>query len=110
MICPISRDIPQRIPPWHDGGLETPDPALISQDMSYIRHIMWNYVGLARTSPRLKRAIRELRNLEVEIEHFYRVTHLNDSLIGLRNAARAAIIVTSAAWENKGSMGCHYRE
>jgi len=98
------------IPPWKDNGLETPDPALISQDMSYIRHIMWNYVGLVRTAPRLKRAIRELRNLEVEIEHFYRVTRLTDSLIGLRNAVRAAITVTDAAWKNKISIGCHYRE
>jgi len=31
-------------------------------------------------------------------------------LIGLRNAVRAAVIVTMAAWENKQSMGCHYRE
>jgi len=98
------------IPPWKDNGLETPDPALISQDMSYIKHIMWNYVGLVRTAPRLKRAIRELRNLEVEIEHFYRVTRLTDSLIGLRNAVRAAITVTDAAWKNKISIGCHYRE
>ena len=98
------------IPPWNDDGLEPPDPALISQDMSYIRHIMWNYVGLVRTSSRLKRAIRELRNLEVEIEHFYRVSRLNDSLIGLRNVARTAVILTFAAWENKVSMGCHYRE
>lgn len=101
---------PADIPPWRDEGFETPDPALISQDMSHIQHIMWNYVGLVRTSPRLKRAIRELRNLENEIELFYRVTRPIDSLVGLRNAVRTAIIVTLAAWENKTSMGCHYRE
>jgi len=28
----------------------------------------------------------------------------------LRNAVRAAIIVTISAWENKTSVGCHYRE
>ena len=75
-----------------------------------IKHIMWNYVGLARTSSRLKRAIRDLRNLENEIEHFYRVKCLTDSLIGLRNAIRTAVIVTFSAWENKTSRGCHYRE
>lgn len=98
------------IPPWHDEGEEVPDPALISQDMSTIKHIMWNYVGLARTSSRLKRAIRDLRNLENEIEHFYRVNRLTDNLLGLRNAVRCAVIVTFSAWENKHSMGCHYRE
>jgi L-aspartate oxidase len=98
------------IPPWLDDALETADPALISQDMSSIKRIMWNYVGLVRTTPRLERAIRDLRNLENEIERFYRVTRLTDGLIGLRNAVRAAVIVALAAWENKASMGCHYRE
>jgi len=101
---------PEDIPPWRDSGLEKPDPALISQDMSSIKRIMWNYVGLARNTPRLERAIRELRNLETEIERFYRATRLTDGLLGLRNAVRAAIIVTLAAWENKASIGCHYRE
>ena len=98
------------IPPWHDSGLEEPDPALISQDMSSIKRIMWNYVGLVRTTPRLERAIRELRNLETEIEKFYRAARLTDGLVGLHNAVRASIIVTLAAWRNKESIGCHYRE
>ncbi|NNM06043.1 MAG: L-aspartate oxidase [Gemmatimonadetes bacterium] len=98
------------VPPWEDYGGEAPDPALITQDLSSIKHIMWNYVGLVRTSPRLSRAIRELRALETEIERFYRVAEITDGLIGLRNAVRTAIIVTMAAWENKGSMGCHYRQ
>jgi L-aspartate oxidase len=71
---------------------------------------MWNYVGLVRTTPRLERALRELNGLETEIEQFYRKTRLTDELIGLRNAVRTALIVTNAAWQNKRSMGCHYRE
>ena len=67
-------------------------------------------VGLVRTTRRLQRALRELRQLETEIENFYRATGLTDSLIGLRNAVRTAVIVAAAAWENKQSMGCHYRE
>ena len=98
------------IPPWQPTGLEMPDPALIAQDMSSIKHIMWNYVGLVRTTRRLARAIEDLRNLELEIERFYRAAALTDELIGLRNAARVALIVTLAAWENKESRGCHYRE
>ncbi|MEZ4767241.1 MAG: FAD-binding protein [Caldilineales bacterium] len=101
---------PELIPAWRDDGLEEPDPALISQDMSSIKHIMWNYVGLARTAPRLERALRELYHLETEIETFYRRTRLSDGLIGLRNAVRTAILVASAAWQNKNSMGAHFRE
>jgi L-aspartate oxidase len=100
---------PTDIPPWQVTGDAPPDPALISQDMTAIKNIMWNYVGLVRTTPRLKRAMSELRHLEVEIENFYRASRLTDGLVGLRNAVRAAIIVTTAAWENKTSIGCHYR-
>lgn len=98
------------IPAWLDTGVEDPDPALVKQDMNVIRHIMWNYVGLVRTTRRLDRAIRELRHLELEIEHFYRISRLTDGLIGLRNAVQTAITVAIAAWQNKQSMGCHYRE
>ena len=78
--------------------------------MSAIKHIMWNYVGLARTARRLDRALSELYHLETEIESFYRTSRLTDGLIGLRNAVRTAILVASAAWQNKRSMGAHYRE
>ena len=98
------------IPSWQETGAHTPDPALLQQDMTAIKHIMWNYVGLVRTSRRLQRALRELRHLENEVERFYRAVKLTDSLVGLRNAVRAAFIITLAAWENKTSVGCHYRE
>jgi L-aspartate oxidase len=98
------------IPPWEPTGADAPDPALVAQDVTSIKHIMWNYVGLVRTSRRLARAISDLRNLEVEIERFYRAAALSDELIGLRNAIRVALIVTLAAWENRESRGCHYRE
>jgi L-aspartate oxidase len=77
--------------------------------MTAIKNIMWNYVGLVRTKHRLRRAMSELRHLEVEIENFYRRVWLTDQMIGLRNAVRTAIIVTTAAWENRTSIGCHYR-
>jgi len=99
-----------RIPPWDAADEFEPDPALIAQDFATIRNIMWNYVGLVRNRHRLQRAHRELRQLEQEIERFYRKTKLADALIGLRNAVRTAVLVTSAAWENRKSRGCHYRE
>ena len=98
------------IPPWRDDGLKPPDPALVQQDMSTIKQMMWNYVGLVRTTRRLERALSELRHLETEIDQFYRATRITDGVIGLRNAVRTAVIVAAAAWENKTNMGCHYRE
>jgi L-aspartate oxidase len=101
---------PEDVPPWQETGTVMPDSALISQDMSVIKHMMWNYTGLIRTTERLQRARRELRHLESEIERFYHATKMTDGIIGLRNAVRAAIIVTISAWENKTSVGCHFRQ
>jgi L-aspartate oxidase len=99
-----------QIPPWQETGATQPDSALITQDMIVIKHVMWNYTGLIRTVDRLQRALRELHHLETEIQRFYHAIKLNDSIIGLRNAVRVAIIVTTAAWENNKSIGCHYRQ
>ena len=101
---------PGDIPSWYDTGRYVADPALITQDMTTIKHIMWNYVGLVRSSHRLARAMEEIRHLRSEVDRFYRTAKLSDSLIGLRNSVQAALTVTMAAWENRISRGCHYRE
>jgi L-aspartate oxidase len=101
---------PVELPPWDESGLTAePDPAVIQGDMQIIQNIMWHHAGLARNAERLSRAIRELRQLQNEIEMFYRSTKLSDSLIGLRNAVEVASLVAGAARHNVTSRGCHYR-
>lgn len=102
---------PDDLPPWRDVGLEDcADPALLQQDLSTIQHIMWNYVGLIRSTKRLERALGDLSDLQDDITHFYRTTRLNDPLVGLRNAVEAGTIIAEAAWRNRESSGCHYRQ
>jgi L-aspartate oxidase len=99
------------VPQWDESGLVADaDSALIQGDMQTIQNIMWHYVGLARNAERLSRAIRELRHLWNEIETFYRTTKLSDGLIGLRNAVEVSLIIAQAAFHNRQSRGCHYRE
>ena len=99
------------VPPWDVSDLRyDADPALIQGDMETIRNLMWHYVGLVRARYRLTRAIRELSNLWLIIEDFYRRAYLTDELIGLRNAAQAALLVARAAMRNRTSRGCHYRD
>lgn len=101
---------PAEFPDWESADDFDPDPVLIGQDMSAVRHIMWNYVGLIRNKYRLQRALLDLRSLEQEIDRFYRKAKITEELLGIRNAVRTAIIIASAAWENKQSRGCHFRE
>jgi L-aspartate oxidase len=95
--------------PWPETSSERADPALVTQDVTFIKHIMWNYVGLVRTTGQLGRALRALRALETEIEDFYGHAKLTDGLIGLQNSVRVALLVAGAAWQNPHSMGCHFR-
>jgi len=99
-----------RTKPWENLNNPDPDPALIAQDRRSIQGTMWNYVGLVRTKERLARARIELGHIERSIEHFYQNSKTNDELLGLRNIAKTAVLITEAAWENKISAGCHYRE
>lgn len=99
------------IPDWESVESGTPaDPVLIFRDARSIQHVMWLYVGLSRNTHRLARALQELSHLWEAIDGFYRATRLSDELIGLRNMAQAAWIVTRAAWHNHRSRGAHYRE
>ena len=99
------------IPPWRDVSEGAgADPVLVFRDSRTIQNIMWLYVGLARNTHRLARALQDLNHLWEVIDGFYRSTRLNDPLIGLRNMAQAAWIVTLAAWHNRQSRGAHYRE
>ena len=101
----------EKVPPWEevgDSGLA--DPVLVYRDRRTIQNIMWYYVGLARSTRRLARALRDLNHLWETIDSFYRATRLSDDMIGLRNMAHAAWVVTRSAWHNRQSRGAHYRE
>lgn len=89
---------------------EPVDPALIRQDWLTIRYTMWNYVGLVRSRRRLARARHILRELQMEVEEFYARAALTDDMVGLRNGVQTALAVLYAAWENRASLGCHYRK
>jgi L-aspartate oxidase len=109
-VPPASQPGQEAIPSWDVSRLEfEADPALIQGDLQNIRNLMWHYVGLVRSEYRLKRAVRELRHLWLEIEDFYRKTRLTDGLIGLRNAVQAALVVAMAAHQNRVNRGAHYR-
>ncbi len=107
----LERVAESEVPPWEDvGNNALADPVLVYRDRRNIQHVMWLYVGLARSTRRLARALRDLNHLWETIDGFYRATRLSDDLIGLRNLAQAAWVVTRAAWHNRRSRGAHFRE
>jgi L-aspartate oxidase len=95
---------------WREQGDErNDDPALIAQDWATICNIMWNYVGITRTGPRLARAFEELRDLSRNIHDFYRSTPLSRAVLDLFHGCRTAYLITQAALRNPRDIGCHHR-
>lgn len=107
----LSRRIRLSMPDWKFlGSKQNEDPVLIAQDWATIKHTMWNYAGINRTSSRLKRGFEDLRNLNKRLHDFYKETAISRSIVELFHGCQAAYIITTSALRNKQSIGCHFRE
>lgn len=98
----------EKIPPWDDSGTQNADEwVLASHDREELQAVMWDYVGIVRSTLRLQRALRRIELLRDEIEDFYRRTKLTAELIELRNLTTVAWLIARSAMHRKESRGLH---
>jgi len=98
------------IPDWVITGNNRIDKTLLIQDWTFLKTLMWNYVGPIRSAKRLNRALKDLLHLRNITEDFYLDCYPDKELIEFRNSLQTAYIVALSAWKNKKSIGSHYRE
>ncbi|MCK4889704.1 MAG: FAD-binding protein, partial [Candidatus Aminicenantes bacterium] len=97
------------IPEWkYPFPQENADPALLLQDQIMVKHTMWNYSGIIRTSKRLSRAQSDLNYLNHRILKFYQKTEMSNSIVNLRDSVQTSLLVVNAAIRNKISLGAHF--
>jgi L-aspartate oxidase len=89
------------------GTQEHREEVVIRHLHDSVRRTMWDFVGIVRTTDRLKRAASHLRLIRDEVEDFYKRTVITPSLLELRNSARVARLIIECAIRRKESRGLH---
>jgi L-aspartate oxidase len=103
------RILPEGLPEWTVGhAVELEEQIDIAATWHEIRSIMWNYVGIVRSSRRLARAKRRLDIIKEEINEYYWSHILTRDLIELRNLVDVANLIVLSAQLRKESRGLHY--
>jgi L-aspartate oxidase len=97
------------VPGWDDSGTEYPHEwVLVSHNRDELRRVMWNYVGIVRSSLRLERAFRRTHLLYEETEDYYRRSRVSTGLCELRNMIAVAYLIIRSAQMRRESRGLHY--
>jgi L-aspartate oxidase len=97
------------LPAWDESQVENADEqVVIAHNWDELRLLMWNYVGIVRTTKRLERALHRIKLLKSEIDDYYANFRVNRDLLELRNLVDCAELIVRSALMRQESRGLHY--
>jgi L-aspartate oxidase len=100
---------PTPLPAWDESKVEDADEqVVIAHNWDELRLMMWNYVGIVRTTKRLERALHRIKLLRGEIDDYYANFRVNRDLLELRNLVVCAELIVRSALRRHESRGLHY--
>jgi len=100
---------PPSLPAWDESQVEDADEqVVIAHNWDELRLMMWNYVGIVRTTKRLERALHRIKLLRGEIDDYYENFRVNRDLLELRNLVVCAELIVRSALRRHESRGLHF--
>ncbi len=97
------------IRPWDESRvMDSDEDVVVSHNWNELRHFMWDYVGIVRTTRRLERAARRVDMLAGEIREYYSYFRVTPDLLELRNLVVVADLIIRSALSRTESRGLHY--
>lgn len=101
--------MPAQLPEWDESRVDDSDERVVIQhNWHELRLLMWDYVGIVRTTKRLERALRRITMLQQEIDDYYANFRISNNLLELRNLVQVAELIVRCAMARKESRGLHF--
>lgn len=94
---------------WDESRVtDSDEEVVVSHNWNELRHFMWDYVGIVRSTRRLQRAARRIDMLASEIREYYSAFRVTPDLLELRNLVTVSDLIVRSALLRTESRGLHH--
>ncbi|AFP85515.1 L-aspartate oxidase [secondary endosymbiont of Heteropsylla cubana] len=98
-----------KLPSWNkNNSLTTYDVMQLQYKLHNLRVLMWENVGIIRSSKQLKFALNYINLIKTEINEYYSNYSISNDFLEVRNLVQVAELVVKSALRRKESRGLHF--